>query len=693
MAAPAPPTPPLVERYRLDRDSFETLVGRPEACTDEAIRAALDRADGDDAAVRALARLQAGAALGIELVGELLPRIDRADVFLLLVGRAEGDRVAALTRLLDEQRLGLAVVGAERTVMALFAIWRVRPSEATPVLRRWLRRTLSLTQTRWSLQLACWLADEIQDPDVDGVLGAWEEADDETGELAAASAIRLLERATVAEVVALLPVRDPGAPVPGATARTTPRPGRNDLCPCGSGKKYKRCCADRPVDAGADAAGRHAQLVEVSGRLTREQVHALPLADVAVLDLERLPPAALDEVVQTWLSRHDWTRAAAAIDVVARRQSEPHADDWRHQLAASAIEAGRVDVARAQLDRLTDPVLAEEVRLAIDLATGDAGALDRLRRAAARAIEDDSGVAAVELAYVTLWVDRPLGILLARAALRADRLLDADGLVEAIDEARADLLLPARDPAWDLLVALGGARDKTRAIADAQDERARLAREADELRASLDEARSRLGELERQAADQARELRDAERAVAEASRRAASGDDPERRALRAKIDELKAHIHEGNVERAALRRQVATSAATSAPAATPAGRRGSAAGDARDVDDDEAEALDPATSGTRAVLVPRFAARAHGAIAGLSRQAAAEAVRTVGGLAAGDAGAWRGVKQAKDMPRQVLMARVGIHHRLLFRVDDGALDVLDVVTREALMTTLKHLRG
>jgi hypothetical protein len=24
--------------------------------------------------------------------------------------------------------------------------------------------------------------------------------------------------------------------------RAEPKPGRNDLCPCGSGKKYKRCC-------------------------------------------------------------------------------------------------------------------------------------------------------------------------------------------------------------------------------------------------------------------------------------------------------------------------------------------------------------------------------------------------------------------------------------------------------------------
>ena len=51
------------------------------------------------------------------------------------------------------------------------------------------------------------------------------------------------------------------------------------------------------------------------------------------------------------------------------------------------------------------------------------------------------------------------------------------------------------------------------------------------------------------------------------------------------------------------------------------------------------------------------------------------------------------VKQAKDMTRQVLMARVGIHHRLLFRVEDGILDALDLITREQLMTTLKRLRG
>ena len=29
---------------------------------------------------------------------------------------------------------------------------------------------------------------------------------------------------------------------PKKPAKAAPRIGRNDLCPCGSGKKYKKCC-------------------------------------------------------------------------------------------------------------------------------------------------------------------------------------------------------------------------------------------------------------------------------------------------------------------------------------------------------------------------------------------------------------------------------------------------------------------
>ena len=68
-------------------------------------------------------------------------------------------------------------------------------------------------------------------------------------------------------------------------------------------------------------------------------------------------------------------------------------------------------------------------------------------------------------------------------------------------------------------------------------------------------------------------------------------------------------------------------------------------------------------------------------------------MRVIGGLAAGDATAWRAVKQAKDMPRHVVIARVGIHYRLLLRTEDGGLEALDFVARQSLETTLRKMRS
>ncbi len=92
------------------------------------------------------------------------------------------------------------------------------------------------------------------------------------------------------------------------------------------------------------------------------------------------------------------------------------------------------------------------------------------------------------------------------------------------------------------------------------------------------------------------------------------------------------------------------------------------------------------------MLVPAFSAIAETALGTVPREVAAATVVAVGRLAAGEAGAWRRIKQAKGTSHQVLMARIGIHHRLLFRADAGRLEALDLVTREGLQTTLKRLR-
>jgi hypothetical protein len=142
-------------------------------------------------------------------------------------------------------------------------------------------------------------------------------------------------------------------------------------------------------------------------------------------------------------------------------------------------------------------------------------------------------------------------------------------------------------------------------------------------------------------------------------------------------------IREGQAERAELRKQLAKLDAEREAVRKPP----------PPADDDTPDEGDDLPLGNRGITLPRFDRKFSDALADVPAPVAAEAVRTVGILASGDGFAWRSVKQAKDMSRPVLMARVGIHHRMLFRVEDGVMDVLDLITRETLLTTLKRLRA
>ena len=109
----------------------------------------------------------------------------------------------------------------------------------------------------------------------------------------------------------------------------------------------------------------------------------------------------------------------------------------------------------------------------------------------------------------------------------------------------------------------------------------------------------------------------------------------ERRTLRARIDELEAMIREGNEERNQLRRALAEREPS---AIEPISARGTDPDD--DPPGDEGEA---ATARIRRALVPHVGRAVADAMREVPPHVAAEAMRTVGQLAAGDVAAWRGV--------------------------------------------------
>jgi hypothetical protein len=126
----------------LDRASFDHLRLRPSLYGVEAIRAAIERADYDGAAIRALARCWLELELAPALVADVLVGVEWLDVFLALARRCPVDVLIELWR---QGRIADDPVGAEQTLCIALARWQepTRQARATvvPLLRHVARQS------------------------------------------------------------------------------------------------------------------------------------------------------------------------------------------------------------------------------------------------------------------------------------------------------------------------------------------------------------------------------------------------------------------------------------------------------------------------------------------------------------------------------------------------------------------------
>ncbi len=184
---------------------------------------------------------------------------------------------------------------------------------------------------------------------------------------------------------------------PSATAKMAAKVGRNDPCPCGSGRKYKHCCQAK--DAGAET--RAAPAFEASppadpkarlralSLLAKEQTAAGQWANAIVTysqiaELDPMNAQAHYDLGAAWLSSGRQAEAAAsfqrAVDLrpgsnaplrrqIDRLQAEGHSNDAlracrrlsrtgdsaferRHYLAKALILEGNAEEAEKELRRL-----------------------------------------------------------------------------------------------------------------------------------------------------------------------------------------------------------------------------------------------------------------------------------------------------------------------------------------------------
>ena len=280
-----------------------------------------------------------------------------------------------------------------------------------------------------------------------------------------------------------------------------------------------------------------------------------------------------------------------------------------------------------------------------------------------------------------------LGVILLRGAIASGgQATKPEAVFRSIDEARLRLGLPPGDPGeamYDAATRNAAERaEGARVVADARAELADTAALVTELAARSNTQDQRIRELERELADllakAAAEARTARAGAAEARVVAPTAEPAAVRALRARVAELQELLRDRNEQLAAARRTQAR------PAAPEASLRPSAAEDQAD------DGWEDNPVGEQPVIVPTWAEAGRAALARVPTHVAREALRTATELATGDRRAWRGVKRGKGLATPLLLARIGIHHRLLFRLRDDDLHTLEVVTREALGLALKR---
>lgn len=113
--------------------------------------------------------------------------------------------------------------------------------------------------------------------------------------------------------------------------RKLAKPERNAPCPCGSGRKYKQCCAEMPpFDLGVT---EEIMLAEVLDLLPKKTLAELPLTD--------LHPDALARVAQRWL---DEGHEKPAVALLERLFKDIDKLDSRAELAADTLLNAYLDI-------------------------------------------------------------------------------------------------------------------------------------------------------------------------------------------------------------------------------------------------------------------------------------------------------------------------------------------------------------
>ena len=660
-------------------DLHQLAEGESAPVLREALTLALERREVDSATNLALALLSKGETVSRDVVERLYPDVvdDRAGNVLIATHPERLAIFEALftSRRLDRYQLALAA--------ALFVHLGHDPSPTLiGLLRRLARNRAGWVGERWAAAAAL----RVNDPQVNAMFGL-----DAARPEAPAAIIAGLDDEPTFE--SLREERSPVVAAGFTARRSASKVGRNETCPCGSGKKYKKCCAKR--DGGRSSFSPVAGLTMRDYRsrlhefLDADALRAQHPADLATLPWPELSLEQLDAIFVVFVECERLSLAELVLERICAFEevSDDERDNVRAFLVEFAHDWGHEDLVARHVPLFLDASkVPAHVHLGQAIRHPDREVLELLEAECRRYVVDGERPPH-DVVYELLSSHPALGVLLTRGSLDVGYVEEGWQLLRELEWARDKLDAAPNDPYWVVWEGMLGEHRLARA---GEAEKEALRAELERMRAQAEDARSEAHVLLRDLGNHEAELAELEaRAIdaeALAEERASNIDLEEQarqaraaRVLRSKIRELEARIREGQVERTELRRRVRET--TSEPAELPSD--GSPARQAPD---------SPDGMEAHGVRIPRWSDRAVSSIAKLPRHVASAAVAMAGALGAGRPEAWRQAKRLEGF-EGFCSARLGIHHRLLFWTEtDGELRVDDVVSREGLDRALAARR-
>lgn len=495
-------------------------------------------------------------------------------------------------------------------------------------------------------------------------------------------------------VLNILPAAPPRMLAQGATMRrAVARVGRNDPCPCGSGKKHKHCCiakTEERLHFSTDVAGKTVEelQMETEQHLTHAKLMRAPPHEGARWDPRKLKPELLKVYFEKLVAFNMLDRAVEALELVT--WTKELGDPWRMLLHYTSA-AQRKDLVLRLLKAPPewDPVEGESPLVtALLLADDDPAKMMRILDERAQRVlqSEDADVLGVFAHALLMSKFRSLGIFVARSMIPVLPQAKAHRMFNLLLEARDQLNLPPDDLFGDVLDA------RFRDVSEDEGKEADALREA---QARLD-AKAKEVEVLKVALDRLhKEIQQHEQlpppVVSVATPAPAPLEDPALRELRRKVEELRSTLNERHTERNELRRNLQKAHADlevlrqKSPAAVP---KAEAADDG--AEDEEALFLPGEPFIHQPVRLIEFPKRFHEGLASIPKAVARGTLTMLGRLAAGEPAAFVGVVRLKVV-QGIYRQRIGSEFRLLFRLLPDRVQVVDLVPRQDLLRRIKTL--